>query len=251
MHRQLLRIIGKTDVNISPWIQVVKKLNSNYFLLLISSLLLTSVFLTVYLSSPPHSSMLLNSTKLEDQRSLFICRSSVLWGYHWVSTLRMTLGVKWCRSTGVRARSTGVRAWSTGVRAWSTGVCLSMLCFVQAPGLGLREWYQIHLSHKSHFNETFTKHKLMQKIHDEQYIKILKKDRSYIPSIIRHSCGKYSLSSNTAFFSCLLVEELSFNPRKVLLPSCWHIWLAYLIFSKIFPLIPVSKMDLDVWKQSI
>ena len=238
MHRQLLRIIGKTDVNISPWIQVVKKLNSNYFLLLISSLLLTSVFLTVYLSSPPHSSMLLNSTKLEDQRSLFICRSSVLWGYHWVSTLRMTLGVKWCRSTGVRARS--------------TGVCLSVFCFVQAPGLGLREWYQIHLSHTSHFNETFTKHKLMQKIHDEQYIKILKKDRSYIPSIIRHSpCGKYSLSSNTAFFSCLLIEELSFNPRKVLLPSCWHIWLAYLIFSKIFPLIPVPKMDLDVWKQSI
>lgn len=47
---------------------------------------------------------------------------------------------------------------------------------VLCPGTrtGLREWYQIHLSHKSHFNETFTKYKLVQKIHDEQYIKILK-----------------------------------------------------------------------------
>lgn len=226
MCRQLLRIIGKTGVNISPWIQVVKKLNSNCFLLLISSLLLTSVFLMVCLSSPSHSSVLLNSTKLGDQRSLFICRSSVLVGVH-----------------------SPHDPWGLVV---SEHWCLSMLCFVQAPRLGLRECYKIQLSHKSYFNEKFTKYKLMQKIHDEQYITILKKDRSYIPSIIRHSpCGKYSLSSNTAFFSWLLVEELSFNPRKVLLPSCWHIWLAYLIFSRIVALIPVPKMDLDIWKQSI
>lgn len=175
MCRQLLRIIGKTDVNISPWIQMVNKLNSNYFLLLISSLLLTSVFLMVYLSSPAHSSKLLNSAKLGDQRSLFICRSSVLWGVH-----------------------SPHDPWGLIV---SEHWCPSMLSFVQAPGLGLRECYKIHLTHKPYFNAIFTKYKLSQKIHDEQYIKILKKDRSYIPSISRHSpCGKYSLSRNTAFF---------------------------------------------------
>lgn len=169
------------------WISVLElKWSRNWtqiiFLLLISSLLLTSAFLMVYLSSPVHSSKLLNSAKLEDQRSLFICRSSVLWGVH------------------SRHDPWGLivpEHWRQSLEHW----CLSLLSFVQAPGLGLRECYKIHLSHKSYFNAKFTKYKLIKKIHDEQYIKILKKDRSYIPSIIRHSpCGKYSLSSNTAFF---------------------------------------------------